>query len=309
MTPDLSVIIPTFRRQDSLQRLLQALSVQEDVDLEVIVVDQNPPGYLDEVLSGYPVVKRLMLTAPNASNARNQGFLQSGAGYILFVDDDLVPLPDFCSNALSVFRDYPAIRCYSPLVYNEQGKQLALDQIVGKRLASLNEDTRIYSITDTISAALLFDREYFALTGGFDPLLFEFAKTAEDQEFFLRMLMKKLPVYFVPFVEIYHDENVPGGCELRTADYWVSREKCMKSWAYRHRIHHKPLGTLSAEDWFQLARSGFLNKEVLTSGMKEITRQIKILSRSIKASAGYFNTYRDYYVPAEDMNHLIAKKN
>jgi GT2 family glycosyltransferase len=209
---------------------------------------------------------------------------------------------------MSVFRDYQSIPCFSPLVYNKEGQQLAVNQITGKTIEFLKEDPRIFSITDTISAALFFRREYFVKTGGFDPLLFEFAKTAEDQEFFLRMLIKGLTLYFVPFVEIFHDEEVAGGCELRTADYWLSREKCMKSWAYRHRIHHSPLGFLSARDLFQLSRSGFLNKEVLFSGVKEIRHQIQLLLRSIKASNDYLRPRLNYYLPTGKMDHLVVNK-
>ena len=302
MNPVLSIIIPTYKRQDSLERLLKALVAQKGVDAEIIVVDQNPPGYLDGVI--LPGVQRLVLSSPNASDARNQGFLRSKGEYVLFVDDDLIPTEDFCAEALAIFALHPSIGGFSPLVYNAEGQQLALQQIGSKKITSLKEDPRIFSITDTISATLFFRRSYYIQTGGFDPLLFDFAKTAEDQEFFLRMLMKGLPFHYVPLVEIYHDEGVAGGCELRTEDYWRTREKCMKSWAYRRRIHHSPPGVLSLGDVFQLARSGFLNKEVLLSGAKEISRQVRLLFSSVKASKDYLRSRQDYYLPAAKMDHL-----
>jgi GT2 family glycosyltransferase len=304
MSPVLSVIIPTYKRKDSLQRLLEALLAQQGVHLELIVVDQNPAGYLSSCVPSDSRIQQLLLPTPNASNARNQGFLKSKGEFVLFIDDDLIPGGNFCAEALSVFRDYQGIHCFSPLVYNKEGQQLAADQIAGKTIEFLKEDPRIFSITDTISAALFFRREYFVRTGGFDPLLFEFAKTAEDQEFFLRMRRKRLDLYFVPFVEIYHDEGIPGGCELRTLDYWVSREKCMKSWAYRHRIHHTPPGSLAPADLFQLARSGFLNKEVLSSGVKEIIKQVMLLLKSINSSSNFLKDKLSYYPSAEQMNHL-----
>jgi GT2 family glycosyltransferase len=308
MNPILSVIIPTYKRKDSLQRLLVALLAQQGVHMELIVVDQNPAGYLNGFVPPDSRIQQLSLPTPNASNARNQGFLKSTGQFVLFIDDDLIPGGNFCAEGLSIFRDYQGIYCFSPLVYNKEGQQLAVDQMANKTIDILKEDPRIFSITDTISAALFFRREYFVRTGGFDPLLFEFAKTAEDQEFFLRMLIKGLTLYFVPFVEIFHDEAVAGGCELRTADYWLSREKCMKSWAYRHRIHHSPLGSLSAKDLFQLSRSGFLNKEVLFSGVKEIRQQIQLLLSSIKASNDYLMPRLNYYLPTGKMDHLVVNK-
>ena len=305
MTPGLSVIIPTYKRTDSLKRLLEALLVQKEAELEIIVVDQNPAGYLDGVLPEHPSVRHMLLPVANASVARNSGFLASTGPAILFIDDDLIPAEDFCIKALGVFQKYPEIGCFSPLVYNAEGQAIALDQAKAKSLDPAGSSSDIFPITDTISAALFFRREYYERTGGFDPMLFEFARTAEDQELFLRMRKKKLALHFVSFIEVYHDETIPGGCDLRTDNYWITREKCMKAWAYRHRIHHHPPGVLSANDLFQLARSGFLNREVLFSGFGNIRRQVRLLSASIKSSGKYLNERLSRYTAVENIDHLI----
>jgi GT2 family glycosyltransferase len=306
MTSTLSIIIPTFRRKESLQLLLQRLVAQQEIVPEIIVVDQNPAGWLGSVFEAFPSVRRLVLNTPNVSDARNKGFLASGGEVILFIDDDLIPEKDFCISALELLRIYPDISCFSPLVYNAEGKEIALQQARTKMISVFQDDPKIFSITDTLSAALFFRRAYYTATGGFDPLLFGFAKTAEDQELFLRMQKRKLHLYYVPSVEVYHDETIPGGCELRTQDYWISREKCMRSWAYRRRIHHAPPGTLSARDLFGLARSGFLNREVLASGIKDIRRQIKLLKASIRASGEFLRSLKAPYPPPDTIDHLAA---
>jgi GT2 family glycosyltransferase len=308
MNKSLSIVIPTFRRKESLQRLLQRLLAQRNVRAEIIVVDQNPEGYLNRSLPEDGSIRRLPLAEPNASTARNEGFLTSTGDIVLFIDDDLIPNEDFCANALEVLEKFPGIGCFSPLVYNAEGKELALTQASTKKIGALPDDPSIFSITDTISAAIFFRRDYFLKAGGFDPFLFEFARTAEDQEFFLRMQKKRLQLYFVPSVEIYHDESIPGGCELRTADYWISREKCMKAWAYRRRIHHHPPGTLSARDLFLLSRSGFLNKKVIGSGIGEMAREAKLLFKSIRSSDGFLRDKLGLYPPVEKIDHLTATK-
>jgi GT2 family glycosyltransferase len=308
MTPDLSVIIPTFKRTDSLRRLLEALLIQKEVRLEIIVVDQNPPGYLEGVLPESPAIRHLVQPSPNASDARNSGFLVSTAETILFIDDDLVPEADFCGGAFDVLKKFPAIGCFSPLVYNTEGPEIALKQAKNKFIRSLDAASGIFTITDTISAALFFRRHYFENTGGFDPLLFEFARTAEDQELFIRMQKKALELYFVSFIKVYHDETIPGGCDLRTDSYWITREKCMKAWAFRHRIHHRPPGALSANDLLQLARSAFLNREVLSSGMGNIRRQVNLLRASIESSGRFLDARPGYYSVIEKVNHLTRRK-
>jgi GT2 family glycosyltransferase len=306
MTPKLSVIIPTYKRTDSLQRLLQALLDQKEAELEIVVVDQNPAGYLEGILPVTPVVRHLLLPAANASEARNRGFLIATGEVILFIDDDLIPEDDFCKQAFYIFQKYPEIGCFSPLVYNAEGQELALKQAKEKRINSF-DTADIFPITDTISAALFFRREYFERTGGFDPMLFAFARTAEDQELFIRMQRKKLVVYFVSSIAVYHDEAIPGGCDLRTDDYWITREKCMKAWAYRFRIHHHPPGPLSLKSLFLLARSGFINKEVLFSGFGNIRRQVRLLWASIKSSGKFLDDKLSLYCDVERVNHLTVQ--
>jgi GT2 family glycosyltransferase len=304
MTPILSVVIPTFRRTDSLLRLLRALLAQRDIEAELIVVDQNPAGYLDGVLPSSPAIRHIVQPEANASTARNSGFLASRGQIVLFIDDDLIPEKDFCISALGVFRLHPEIGCFSPLVYNAEGKEMALQQAKTKYTGPFKGSDEIFGITDTISAALFFRRDYFEKTGGFDPALFQFARTAEDQELFLRMRKRRLTLYFVSSVEVYHDETIPGGCDLRTVDYWITREKCMKAWAYRYRIHHHPPGRLSAGDIFHLARSGFLNKEVLASGLGNIRKQARLLSASIKSSGEFLQGQLYRYSDVENVDHL-----
>jgi len=305
MARTLSVIIPTYKRKDSLIRLVNALLEQEGTVPEIIIVDQNAAEFLSGSVPAAANIRHLLLEKPNASDARNQGFRRSTGEIILFIDDDLVPAADFCRKGMAIFESYPAIGCFSPLVYNDEGKELALQQAVSKLTGRLDANPEIFSITDTISAALFCRRSYFSETGGFDPMLFDFAKTAEDQEFFLRMRRKDLALYFVPLVDVFHDEKVPGGCDLRTTQYWVTREKCMRSWAYRYRIHHPLPGRLSLGDIFRLSRSGFLNREGLGSGPVMIFRQIKLMLKAIRSSRQYLKNKLELYRPPEQMNHLI----
>ena len=132
MSERLSVIIPTYKRKESLALLLRALLAQQGVRPEIIVVDQNPPGFLDSVIPPDDTVKRLVLEKPNASDARNKGFIHSSGEFVLFIDDDLLPEADFCLRGLEIFNTFPAVGCFSPLVYNAEGKELAVQQAKSK---------------------------------------------------------------------------------------------------------------------------------------------------------------------------------
>jgi Predicted glycosyltransferases len=294
--PDLSVIIPTYKRDESLERLLERLQSQENIILEVIVVDQNKPGFFNEALNKrLEQVIHIRQESPNTSLARNTGFKISKASHILFLDDDLMPEPEFCRKALDVFKKYPSIQSFIPLVYSYEGKEIALSDAKRKMIKSVTPDKSIFTITDAMSAAVFFERSYFKMSGGFDTYLFEFAQSAEDIEFFLRMRMRNMRLWFIPFVEIFHDEKVAGGCELRTAGYWVSRRKNIRGMAYRLRSHNHSAGNLSFKNFVQILRSFVINKAVLKSGLKNIKTELKLLFRSVKESQKFYVDHQHKY--------------
>src|SRR5436190_348223 len=116
-----SIIIPTYKRTDSLKRLLQLLQRQTLSNaIEVIVIDQNS-----------------------------------------FVE------------------------CFTPWIRDERNNQDGLVNMKQRIISKVNNS--LFEISENISAAVFFRKEAFLRSGGFDVLLFSFAKTAEDQEFFLRL--------------------------------------------------------------------------------------------------------------------------
>jgi glycosyltransferase involved in cell wall biosynthesis len=296
MNPGLSVIIPTFQRTDSLKKLLDILLDQQMINIEIIVVDQNADNYFDDDMKAVlNRVKWVKLEKPNASAARNRGFLFSTAPNLLFIDDDLIPGNDFCRKGVDIFLNFAGIESFSPLVYTDEGTEAAVKSAKTKYLESWPGDDKVFVVTDTMSAAIFFKREFFLQTGGFDEFLFEFAKTAEDQELFLRMLRKGMKLWFVPFVKVYHDEKIPGGCDLRTADYWMTREKCMKAWSlgYRKREANGKIGMMNR---IRLFRSCVLNLEVIRSSPVHIARQFSLMIKAIQESRIFFEKKHHEYV-------------
>jgi glycosyltransferase involved in cell wall biosynthesis len=111
---DISVIVPTYRRPDRLQRLLQALSEQtlSPARWELVVVDDDScdpevDAVLAELDDSVPCRARAMRTPANGGPAvaRNIGWRAADAPLIAFVDDDVVPEPKWLEAGLSAFDD------------------------------------------------------------------------------------------------------------------------------------------------------------------------------------------------------------
>ncbi|WP_346316640.1 glycosyltransferase family A protein [Chitinophaga sp. YIM B06452] len=86
----ISVIIPTFRRVDSLLKTLESLNHQTSKNFEVIVVNDDPsrPLVLDESIYTYPVRTINNDVNMGVGFSRNKGVQQSRFNWISFLDDD-----------------------------------------------------------------------------------------------------------------------------------------------------------------------------------------------------------------------------
>ena len=96
MAPFFSVVIPTYKRQERMQRaVLSAVSQECDRPFEIIVVDDNPPGSGLRERNGEwlsqkaPSVRHVINTGKSGgSGARNFGIEAATGEWIAFLDDD-----------------------------------------------------------------------------------------------------------------------------------------------------------------------------------------------------------------------------
>lgn len=93
--PELSVVVPTLRRPEALERLLDSLDGQEGaLPFEVVVVDEDLDADLDSLLASdrgrsFPL-RWLAGGGRGAAAARNRGAEAARGGVLLFLDDDMV---------------------------------------------------------------------------------------------------------------------------------------------------------------------------------------------------------------------------
>ncbi len=95
-----SIVIPTYNRKESLRRTLDALALQtlDARDFEVIVVSDGSADGTPAMLSEYAASGTLQLRPFQQENAgpaaaRNRGIAEAGGEVIVFIDDDVEPVP------------------------------------------------------------------------------------------------------------------------------------------------------------------------------------------------------------------------
>ena len=122
--PDITVIIPTFNRPNSLKRAVDSLFRQtyRSTGFELIIVDNSPDASASEMVEALkqtcPVgIKLIALHAPEpgVSNARNCALEQVKTQLVAFLDDDQSAPENWLKYLLAAYQQSPAILTFGPV--------------------------------------------------------------------------------------------------------------------------------------------------------------------------------------------------
>ena len=98
----ISVIVPTYDRPDALAAVLRGVARQSDRHFEVVVADDGSGPETAAVIErgrgalGVPLHHvRHEHDGFRAAEIRNRAILESRGGYVIFLDGDCIPRPDF----------------------------------------------------------------------------------------------------------------------------------------------------------------------------------------------------------------------
>lgn len=195
MSKLVSVIIPTYKRPDYLARAIESVLNQTHTNLELIIVDDNDPSWIERELTEKLVKtykdkdSRIMYlkheTNKNGSVARNTGFKYSSGEYIMFLDDDdEFKLNKVKAQVESMERSPQKIGAnYTRFVRFKNGK--LFDRSTEQRSGSYVLDVLMRNFFIQAGSNLLIRREAFVKLVGFD----ETFERNQDIEFILRLML------------------------------------------------------------------------------------------------------------------------
>jgi peptidoglycan/xylan/chitin deacetylase (PgdA/CDA1 family)/glycosyltransferase involved in cell wall biosynthesis len=215
----LSVVIPTFNRRDVLERTLPALLAQDlpPQDYEVIIVmDGSTDGTAQLLREWKPKCTFSVLETPNRgpSAARNVGVEAAAGELVLFLDDDLICVPELLRLHCESHADGKPSVVHGPISIAPGSVnsvvRFHLERMYGDHYRSLSPTMEVCYPADLSSsirvlAALAnssMPRELLLACGGFDEKI----RAAEDLELGLRLWKMRVPFRFTPLAiarEVY----------------------------------------------------------------------------------------------------------
>lgn len=171
---DLSLIIATFNRCDSLRRTLSCIEQQHvDADWELIIVDNRSTDETAEFVERFSVESKLNVVLvhepkPGLGNARNAGLRAAKGELVLFTDDDCLPAKDYLEKTLQVFHEDPNVGFVGGRILLHDKS----DQPITIKESSIREDIPAGQFIEAgviHGANLAFRKTALMQAGGFDP--------------------------------------------------------------------------------------------------------------------------------------------
>jgi GT2 family glycosyltransferase len=209
MQPFVSIVVPSYNRAASLRRLLESLSRQTYPRdrFEVLVVDDGSTDGTVEYVRRLTVPYTLRLVEQahgGPSLARNTGVERAQGSVILFIDDDVVPVPELIAEHVAARNGAPNTVVVGPMLpptdwprgawvrWGERHLQEQYDAMVAGKWSC--------SPRQFYTANVSVPRDRFLECGGFDTSF----KRNEDQELGFRLHALGVNFVFNPKAEILH---------------------------------------------------------------------------------------------------------
>jgi glycosyltransferase involved in cell wall biosynthesis len=262
---ELSVVIPTYQRRDSLRAVLLSLAEQTvpPGQVEVIAALDGSTDGTGAMLDALDVPYRLRWAdgpkrGPGA--ARNRGAALAEGDIILFLDDDITAAPDLLAHHLRVHRvgADERIVCLGQ-VRTQPGQALSgweayLSARYGEHYAKLAAPGYQLDFWDCLSGNFSLRRTLWERSGGFDP---DFVMSRhEDIEFGYRLAGLGARFVYEPGALGYHHftRSVEGGlrdayAEGASAGYLVEKYPDLADRLFGARLRRYPRALRWAVRW------------------------------------------------------------
>lgn len=202
---DFSIVIPTYDRPDSLERVLGSLTVLEYPPdrFEVVVVDDGGQIPLESRVRAFrDPLNLLLLRQPNAGPgaARNHGAGHARGEYLAFTDDDCMPDPGWLRAMEAALRGSEGAICGGKTRNKiEANPYSEATQLLADYLNEHYNPTRTFGAffpTNNLSLS----RKAFTALGGFDESL----RFGEDRDLCYRWATGGHSFVYAPDAVIYH---------------------------------------------------------------------------------------------------------
>ncbi|MBC5829714.1 MAG: glycosyltransferase [Candidatus Eremiobacteraeota bacterium] len=211
---EVSIVIPTYNRLDTLQHVIPSLLIQDLTPgaFEIIIADSNSNDgtkeYLAEVARDHAVVRHLPGPYSGRAMARNAGIAAARGNVILFTDADIIASPTLAARHLEHHRRERGIAVVGLELQVKSYDDYLVQRENPAMRRALHPSSRktlrwLYFLTGNASVR----RADLQRVGGFDEDFTGYGH--EDLELGFRLAQAGIPIRYEPDAVNYHWHPVP----------------------------------------------------------------------------------------------------
>jgi glycosyltransferase involved in cell wall biosynthesis len=205
MDKKVSVIIPTYKRSEFLQRAINSVLNQTYLNIEIIVVDDND---LDSIYRHETEKKMLeydnnrkVIYVKNEKNlggalARNQGIYKASGEYVTFLDDDDIYLPNKIECQIEYMINQDVDMSFTDVkIYDTNNILIDYREHPYVTDTSTNEELLVQHILHhlTPTATYMYKKEVIVAIGGFDDV-----KMGQEFMLMLKTIKAGIRIGYIP---------------------------------------------------------------------------------------------------------------
>ncbi len=219
--PKVTVIIPTYNREEVLCNTIKYLLHQDFTEYEILVIDQTKnhtpetTRFLENVPSNVRIINH---QPPSLTAARNRGIREARGEIIIMVDDDVILKKDFISQHLKYYGD-PNIVGVTGKVELETHFKSKLPSFLKSEFLEWISHDKFQGMAETDAYRMAGGNSSFRKVWAFKAGLFDenFTGTAwgEDYDFSLRLKKGDHKIIYSPDPYVFHLYISNGGCGSR----------------------------------------------------------------------------------------------
>lgn len=203
--PLVSVIIVNYNGKAHLEKCLLSLMQNDYGNYEIILVDNNSvDSSVEFVQKNYPSIKVVKLEKNlGFAEPNNLGAKESKGDFLLFLNNDTIPNPNFITELVKVAKDPEIAICQSLLLKPDGTIDSSGDfvDMYGRAYSSREKAITVRQILSARGASMMIRKDRFWEFGGFDK---NFFASFEDVDLGLRAWIWGYRVVLVPSSVVYH---------------------------------------------------------------------------------------------------------
>ena len=197
---NISVIIPTYNRKETLKRAIQSVLIQSYTPYEIIVIDDGSnDGTKEWLKDNFPNVKYIYQMNSGVSSARNKGIKFARGDWIALLDSDDEWLPSKLKDQANEIELNPAAKfLHTNEIWIRNG--VRVNQMKKHKKYGGYIFEKCLDMCRISPSSVLIKKDIFDEIGMFDETL----KVCEDYDLWLRFA-SKYPVHFLdrPLIRKY----------------------------------------------------------------------------------------------------------